>query len=216
MVAFIARSPLPTFTRSTTSVSRVICSAQNPNPNVSRRTLLTSAAATLLAAFSVSPARADNPNGLERAFSSVFFPKEGFNAPDNNPPSPTSVVKKELLETDAGKKALQTIRDYEKSIKDVYEKFKNDPQFDLTEQVKSLVDVSELRNALNTVNEAISDESQQLSDKVVRGIIQDFNELQNSSVLKEGVERTKKKIERTGDWFEKLSDDFGKLLQFYS
>lgn len=216
MVAFIARSPLPTLTRPSKPVSHVVCSATNPGHNVSRRTLLTSAAATLLAAVSISPAQADSPTtGIERAFSNVFFPKEGFNAPDSNPPSPTSVVKREVLESEAGQKALETIRGYQSSIKEMYDKFKNDPQFDLTEKVKNLVDVSELRNALNTVNEAISEESQQLSDKVVRGIIQDFNELQDASGLKEGVERTKKKIERTGDWFEKLGDDFGRLLKFY-
>lgn len=217
MVAFIARSPLPTLTRSSKPFTHVVCSATNPNPNVSRRALLTSAAATLLAAFSVSPARADSPtSGIERAFSDVFFPKEGFNAPDSNPPSPTAVVKKEILDSEAGRKALDTIRGYQKSIKEMYDKFKDDPQFDLKEQVKSVVDVSELRNALNTVNEAISEQSQQLSDKVVRGILQDINELQDSSLLKEGAERTKKKIDRIGDWFEKLGDDFGKLLGFYS
>lgn len=82
--------------------------------------------------------------------------------------------------------------------------------------VRKLVSISELRNALNIVNEAVDEESQVQTDKVVRGIIQDIGELQTAAVVKKGQVRTPKKIDRTNDWFLKLTADFQRLLSFYS
>ncbi len=85
----------------------------------------------------------------------------------------------------------------------------------LNPKVKEAFQISELRNALNTFDEAFDEEAQRETDKVVRGIIQDIGELQTAAALKEGATRTKKKIERTQDWFEKLVGDFNKLLSLY-
>lgn len=183
---------------------------------VSRRLFLSSSAAALVAMLSNgAPAFAKNGTGLERAFSSVFFPKEGFNAPDDSPPS-SATVDQSVLNSKPAQDALKMIKGYDQAIADMYEKFKADPQIEVAAPVRRLVSISDLRNALNIVNEAIDEESQVRSDKVVRGIIQDIGELETAAYVKKGASRTRKKIERTTDWFDKVQGDFTRLLAFYS
>lgn len=210
-MAFVPGATLPT-TQSTRANARFVCSAQ---PNITRRQLLSTAAAAAAALVTSSPAHAKGGEGLEKAFSKVLFPKEGFNAPDTLAPSP-SIVNQDVLKTKEASAALKRIQDYDTAIADLYGRFKSDPQIELTTSVKKLVSISDLRNALNVVNEAIDEQSQTETDKVVRGIIQDIGELENAAVLKPGSSRTKKKIERTEDWFAKLTGDFKRLLSFYA
>lgn len=214
-MAFITGPALPTRSAAPTKATW-ICSA-SPQP-VSRRSLLTTgatAAAALLAAAALpAPASADNARGLERAFSKVLFPKTGFNAPDSQVNS--STIDKAILSSSDGKAALSKIEAYSKGISDLYASFKLNPQLELSDPVRKLISISQLRNALNVINEAIDEDGQTQTDKVVRGIIQDIGELENVSYVKKGAARTPKKIERTMDWFEKVTGDFTRLLSFYS
>lgn len=221
-MAFITGPALPTTSNTNLSIKSIPrCDHSKPQsstltPTVPRRTLFRFALATL-ATTTIAPqvASAKNGTGLERAFSKVLFPKEGFNAPDSVTPS-DKIVNKDALKTKEAKDALSTIRSYDSAITDLYEKFQKDPQIELTVSVRNLVSISALRNALNVVNEAIDEDSQIATDKVVRGIIQDIGELETAALLKKGGTRTPKKIERTADWFDKLTSDFTKLLSFYS
>ncbi|PXF46408.1 hypothetical protein BWQ96_03802 [Gracilariopsis chorda] len=217
-MAFVNVPLLPTTQRR--AHSAVTCSATPPTPQqrVSRRDLLSGAAAVtaaLLAAALPSPASANIGKGLERAFSKVLFPKVGFNAPDALKPS-ENIVDKSVIETKEGQAALKKLKEYDTKIAQLYLQFKENPQLDLTPSVRNLVSISELRNALNVVNEAIDEQSQTETDKIVRGIIQDISELEVAAVLKKGGQRTPKKIDRTADWFEKITGDFTRLLSFYS
>lgn len=221
-MAFITGLALPTTSNSSLSIkSTPRCEHSKPQSStqvstVSRRSLFRFALATI-ATTAVIPevVSAKNGTGLERAFSKVLFPKEGFNAPDSVTPS-EKIVNKDALKTKEAKEALSTIRSYDSAITDLYNRFQKDPQIELTTSVRNLVSISTLRNALNVVNEAIDEESQVATDKVVRGIIQDIGELETAAILKKGAARTPKKIERTTDWFDKLTGDFSKLLSFYS
>lgn len=214
-MAFITGPALPT--RSALSTKATWTCSASPQP-LSRRTLLTTgaaAAASLLAAAAVpAPASAEKGRGLERAFSKVLFPKEGFNAPDSQ--VGTATTNKDLLASKEGQAALLKIRGYSNGIDDLYNSFKLDPQIELADPVRKLISISELRSALNVVNEAIDEDGQTQTDKVVRGIIQDIGELENVAYKKKGNPRTPKKIERTTDWFEKVTGDFSRLLSFYS
>lgn len=217
-MAFVNTPLLPTTQRRTSNA--VTCSATPPTPQqrVSRRDLLSGAAAVtaaLLAAAVPDPALAKYGTGLERAFSKVLFPKEGFNAPDTLKPS-ENIVDKSVIETKEAQAALKKLKEYEARISELYGQFKDDPQLDITPSVKKLVSISDLRNALNVVNEAIDEQSQAETDKIVRGIIQDIGELEVAAALKKGGQRTPKKIDRTTDWFVKITGDFTRLLSFYS
>lgn len=199
----------------------IVCEQQrlneHPTMPVTRRQLLTNAAMAAAGAITVSlapsVARADG-NDIEKAISKALFPKEGFNAPDSVLPS-ADKINRELMSKPEVKDALSKLQGYQKNLIDLFDKFKNDPQAELQSAVRDIVPISELRNALNVVNEAIDENTQIETDKVVRSIIQDIEELDAASALKSGVERTQKKIDRTSDWFDKLGGDFKRLLSFY-
>lgn len=212
-MAFITGPVLPTTTRSKTASHATVCSASPQRRPVSRRDLLSGAAAVLSAAvFAPKDASAAD---FQSAVSKALFPKQGFNAPDLLPTSKV-VLDRDILSQKEATAALKTLHGYETAISELYARFKSDPQIELSGSVKSMISISDLRNALNIVNEAIDEESQIETDKVVRGIIQDIGELEMAGALKTGVARTTKKIERTTDWFDKLKGDFSRLLAFYS
>lgn len=216
-MAFIPGPALPSASVSTPARHRSICRASTTpsTPSVSRRHLLAGLAGVLATLAVPNDASAKNGEGLERAFSKVLFPKEGFNAPDTLQPS-GNIVDRDILSKPAGKAALSKLREFDTAVTDLYSKFQADPQVELSPTVRKVISISELRSALNTVNEAVDEQSQIETDKVVRGIIQDIGELQNAAALKTGVPRTLKKIERTNDWFIKLTGDFKRLLSFYA
>lgn len=111
---------------------------------------------------------------------------------------------------------MAKLRTYEQNISELYAKFQAQPATtELSQTVRGMVSISDLRSALNVVNEAIDELAQVETDKVVRGIIQDIGELENAAALKPGGTRTQKKIVRTTDWFDKLEKDFKRLLAFY-
>lgn len=208
--------------RHSTASAKWTCEQRSEHSHsVSRRELLANIAAAAAAAAAVVtaagplPAAAKNGEGLERAFSKVLFPKEGFNAPDAVAPS-SDIIDRDVLAKPEAKAALAKLRTYSEDIDRLYSDFKKDPQIELSASVKKISSISELREALNIVNEAIDEDTQLKTDKVVRGIIQDIGELEIAAALKPGSSRTKRKIERTGDWFDKLTGDFKRLLSFYA
>lgn len=217
-MAFINSPTLPILSTRTRTPAPFVCSQSldsNPEsaPSVTRRQLLSNAAlaaaAAIASTISPSPANA----GIESAISKTFFPKQGFNVPDTVAPS-SDLVDRDLLGKSDAKAALSKLRDWDNSILTLYAKFQEDPQLELSSSLRKF-SISDLRNALNIVNEAIDETTQIQTDKVVRGIIQDIAELQNSAALKPGIPRTPKKINRTTDWFVKLTGDFKRLLSFY-
>lgn len=210
MMAFVPGPGLLTVERSSRTAP-VRCSVAPIN----RRQVLAALAMAAATLTSGKSARAAGGVGLERAVSKFFFPKEGFNAPDAVVPGQVT-VDKSVLGSDAGKAAISKLKEYQSDLQGLYSEFKSNPQAEIKDKVSKMISISDLRDALNTVDEAFDEETQRETDKVVRGIIQDIGELETAAVLKKGTERTQKKIERTTDWFEKLVDDFSRLLSFYA
>lgn len=187
-MAFITGPTLPSTVRSKTSRT-IVCSVSPQRRPVSRRELLSAAAAALSAA--VLAPKAASAADFQGAVSKALFPKQGFNAPDLLPTSKV-VVDREILSKKEATAALKRLHDYDGAISDLYSRFTANPQIELTGPVKSMVSISDLRNALNIVNEAIDEDSQVETDKVVRGIIQDIGELEMAGALKSGSTRTAK------------------------
>lgn len=214
-MAFLT-NPLPVASPSTTR-RPVVCALRRDSRALSRRDALSAAAAAVAAAAGAAafptPARAAGGVGIERAVSKFFFPKEGFNVPDAPLPG---ALNRSVLETAAGKAAVESLRKYQEAVDELYTEFKNDPQAKLNPRVGAIFQISELRGALNTFGEAFDEDAQRETDKVVRNIIQDVGELKTAAALREGATRTQRKIERTTDWFEKLVSDFKRLMAYYA
>ena len=81
----------------------------------------------MAATVTPSTASAAGGQGLERAFSKVLFPKQGFNAPDTVQPS-AKLVDQAVLSKPEAKKALSKLRDYDTAVQQLYTSFKSDSQ----------------------------------------------------------------------------------------
>ena len=123
---------------------------------------------------------------------------------------------RDLLKNDDVKTSLTSLRKLKDDLKQVQKQFENNPSsFDVGNIVKNMVGgVEKLRDDLNKVNQVFNEEDQKKTDRLVRGIIQDVEEVEVVSTMK-GGQRTQRKIERTRDWLNKVSGDFEKLLSLY-
>merc|ERR1711988_1913233 len=75
------------------------------------------------------------------------------------------------------------------------------PQLDLGPAIRKYFAFNEIRTALNTVNEALDEETQRGTDRLIRNTIQDVTELESANKLKAGVVRSERKIAiMTGSW----------------
>ncbi|OSX69625.1 hypothetical protein BU14_1334s0002 [Porphyra umbilicalis] len=187
-----------------------------PTPSVSRRSLLSgavaAAAAAALSTAAPAPARAES-GGIAGVVSRTFFPKSGFNAPEAIKPSDLS-KDAEALGTPAVKNAIKALSGYRDAVKQLQADFKADPQLAVGAKARQLFTISDLRNVLNEVDSVFDEESQKETDRVVRRIIQDVEELETSAATRSNTPRSPKKIDRVERWFEKLDSDFERLLSF--
>jgi hypothetical protein len=219
MFGFISPGALPARFNAAVKSCSNLCMLSDGAPTsqeagISRRAAIS--AAMLVAAGLLVPRDASAGLGIEGAVSKVFFPKEGYNAPDKTVPGAVT-VDAEITSRPEFKAALKRLSEYSALIKDTTTKFAANPtSYDVAGTVKATMKVDDIRSSLNTVNEAFDEETQRVTDKVVRGIIQDIGEIITNSALKPGTSRTPKKIDRTTLWLSKISTDFDHLLAFYN
>lgn len=189
-----------------------------PNHKLPRRKLLRVglAVALGLTASTVSEEKVYAADGIEGAISKFFFPKKGFNVDDNSLDKGKVVKNLDAMGKEKVKKSLGNLKELFNGIKNVRGEFEGDPKmFDVGSNVKKIVGgVAKLREDLNNVNEVFDEDTQKKTDRLVRGIIQDVEEVEVVSLIKGGG-RTEKKIERTRDWLTKVQGDFEKLLGLY-
>ena len=76
---------------------------------------------------------------------------------------------------------LTSIRKYRDGIASLSSDIKGNPQTDLYSRVRKELDVSSLRDSLNKVNTVFSEDTQRGTDRLVRIILQDVNELEVAS-----------------------------------
>lgn len=185
-------------------------------PALSRRALLSGAAAAAavvaLSGTAPAPARAES-GGIAGVVSRTFFPKSGFNAPEAI--KPADIAKDaEALGTASVKGAISKLASYRDAVAALRKDFKADPQLAVGAKARALFTISDLRDVLNEVDSVFDEESQKETDRVVRRIIQDVEELETSAAVRPGTPRSPKKIDRVDRWFDKLDSDFERLLSF--
>ena len=124
------------------------------------------------------------------------------------------LIKEELAkpEVQAGLKNLQATRD---KINALYDGFKQNQNLQLTASISSF-SIVKLRDDLNKLTTALDEDTQIKTDKIVRVIIQDLVELEQATKLKEGTDRTPKRVAATNKWFTQTLGDFDKFLAYFA
>ncbi|EKX54388.1 hypothetical protein GUITHDRAFT_149993 [Guillardia theta CCMP2712] len=110
---------------------------------------------------------------------------------------------------------LKDLRSNRDKLFELSKQFKSDKNAQLSEQVKAF-NIVKLRDDLNKLGLAAFDEDTQIkTDRLSRNIIQDLVELETALRLKEGVERSPKRVAASDKWFKQSLADFEKFLAYF-
>ena len=122
----------------------------------------------------------------------------------------------ELLATKQVQDAISALKSYKANAARLAETFAADQNMPLIPTIRKDFDFSQLRDSLNTATAVFDDQTQLTMDRMARGVLYDFTELENASRLKKGEEtRTSKKIANVEKWFGKIDSDLTELLAYY-
>jgi hypothetical protein len=122
-------------------------------------------------------------------------------------------IDKEVLGSGAVQADLKKIQQYAAKAKELSAKFTAEPQSDIKPLV-SAFNRAEIRTSMNSVNTIFSEDFQKQSDRLVRNVIQDLSELDSIVPIKEGTQRSPKKITAIARFVSKLDKDLAEFLAF--
>jgi len=124
-------------------------------------------------------------------------------------------INKEAVADPAIQAAIGDLRDTRASLQELFDAFKKDKNAQLSEGI-SEVELTEIRSDLNKITFAAFDEDTQiLTDRLSRNIIQDLVELETAVKLKAGVERSPKRVATTQKRFASAIEGFDKFLAYF-
>merc|ERR1712025_1036012 len=87
-------------------------------------------------------------------------------------------------------------------------------QIDLKPTLRKYFEVSTIRADLNTLNGAFDEDTQRGTDRLIRVILQDLNELEVANAQKEGIPRSDIRLAKMNGKLDKLEDAFNTFLRF--
>lgn len=216
-MAFVTALPLSARATAPLSSRAPRMTASRPSPSrdaVSRRGLLRGLGAAVVGAGALAAGAPAANAGLEYGLSKALFPKEGFTKPEPVLPSSVS-VDRSVLESKEGAAAVKAIQEVSVLVKKANADFEKAPEeFDVSAAFK-VFKIDELRSALNTVTPAFDEDTQKKTDKVVRSILQDINELTFNGTIRPGTKRTVRKMDRIRGWISKIDGDLDYLVAFF-
>ena len=111
--------------------------------------------------------------------------------------------------------AIEELKEARADLQTLYDTFKKDKNAQLSEGIAEF-EITSIRNDLNAITFAAFDEDTQiLTDRLTRNIIQDLVELETAVKLKAGVERSPKRVASTQKRFAAALDGFDKFLAYF-
>merc|ERR1712127_1036541 len=124
-------------------------------------------------------------------------------------------INKEAVADAKIQKAIGELKETRQSLSALYEEFKKDKNADLADGVAEF-EITTLRNDLNAITFAAFDEDTQiLTDRLSRNIIQDLVELETAVKLKEGATRSPKRVASTQKRFSSALENLDKFLAYF-
>ena len=86
---------------------------------------------------------------------------------------------------------------------------------DLTGRVATDLNAGKVRLTLNKYNQAFSEDTQRGTDRLIRGIVQDIQEIERDVIVKEGKTRSESKIKNLSKRLDATEAAFKDLAAFY-
>lgn len=187
------------------SNSHLVSFATKNHNSIDRKTSLTQVfggvAMAGLLGLSTNPTLA-NAGWLVQSSPEVINPKD-------------AVIDADLLKSSEVQTSLKDVRAYRETVSRIAKNLKSNSQYDMLPEIREEFEFSKLRNTLNEVNSVFDEDTQKGTDRLVRVILQDVNELGESSRMKSGYPRSDKKAVFINKKLAKLEKAFGDLLEFF-
>lgn len=111
-------------------------------------------------------------------------------------------------------KALQSIKEYQETVKQLKSTLQSDDQADIGPAIRQKLDFVKLRVDLNTLNSAFDEDTQRGTDRLIRLTLQDITELDSANKQKPNVPRSEKRIAIMIGKLDKLSKSFSDYIKF--
>ena len=188
----------PTFVNNAAQTSSAL------SAEVSRAAFLqTSATAAAAALLSLAPqaAQAAKYGGVGRGSAGIIDPKD-------------KIVDSDILASSEVQASLDKIKDYLGVVEGLQSTVAANTQADIVPTIRKEFDFVQIRAALNTFNSAFDEDTQRGTDRLVRLILQDIDELEVNSKLKEGYPRSEKRLAIVTGKLNKLSCAFKDIIAF--
>ena len=164
------------------------------------QTSVTAAAAALLS-LAPQEAQAAKYGGIGRGSSGIVDPKD-------------KIVDSEILASADVQASLDKIKKYLSVVEGLQSAIASNSQADIVPTIRKEFDFVEIRAALNTFNTAFDEETQRGTDRLIRIIIQDIDELEVNAKLKEGYARSEKRLGIVNGKLNKLACSLKDIIAF--
>jgi hypothetical protein len=139
----------------------------------------------------------------------------GFGAGSPEVLDPASAeINQDVLTSAAVQKALSEIKTYQASVQRMRNTLTADAQANLKRSIAQELDASRLRTSFNALNAAFEEDTQRGTDRLIRAILQDVAELESANAVKDGVQRSDRRLEIMNGKLAKLDRAFSDLLAF--
>jgi len=125
-----------------------------------------------------------------------------------------AIVDEDVFKTSAVQKALKSVQGYSSLVSDMKKALTANSQVDLKPVIRKEFDFAKLRADLNTLNTAFDEDTQRGTDRLIRVILQDLNELEVSNAQKDGVPRSDIRLAKMNGKLDKLQVAFDTFLKF--
>ncbi|KAL7472945.1 hypothetical protein ACHAXS_013325 [Conticribra weissflogii] len=125
-----------------------------------------------------------------------------------------AIIDEEILKSSSVQKGIAAVRGYKQSVADMKATLSADTQADIGPKIRKDFDFSVVRSDLNAINDALDEDTQRGTDRIVRAILQDITELEIAQKQKPGVPRSETRLKNVCGKLDKLEKAFGDYLAF--
>merc|ERR1712232_371055 len=109
---------------------------------------------------------------------------------------------------------LKSVQEYSSSVSDMKKALTANSQVDLKPAIRKNFEFAKLRSDLNTLNTAFDEDTQRGTDRLIRVILQDLNELEVSNDQKDGIPRSDIRLAKMNGKLDKLQVALDTFLKF--
>lgn len=155
-------------------------------------------------AITVAPVNAESksPLYLGGGYAEVVDPK-------------TAEFNDELKNSDDVKAGVAGLGELIKSVGSIKEDLAKDNNIDLVGRVSKDLNAGKIRNILNKYNQAFSEDTQRGTDRLIRGVVQDIQEIERDVVVKAGKVRSESKTNNLNKRLDATEKALKELAAFY-